>query len=209
VVSGLSPTLDRVQWDRLFEDLEGQLAAEWEAERAVLDAESERLRIAKLALRTRLRRLEKDAALIALTLADGERRPVRIRAVGTDWIAAQTADRAAGGALIVPLAAVTGLEMAHGVMLSTLEDTPLPVDEVRERMTLGFLMRDLARRRTPLHLSLRDGESLHGTVDRAGVDHLDLAVHDTGQARRADAVRAFRIIPFGAIVSARMEGQVV
>ena len=29
-----------MRWDRLFEDLEGQLASEWEAERAALDAES-------------------------------------------------------------------------------------------------------------------------------------------------------------------------
>lgn len=200
----LSPTLYRVHWDRLFEDLEGQLAAEWEAERAVLDAESERLRISKLTLRTRLRRLSRDAALIGLRLAGGERRSVRVHAVGADWIAVQTDD--VGGALVVPLAAVTSVETAHGALLSTLEDAPLPADELRERMTFGFLMRDLARRRTPLRFSLRDGEGLHGTIDRAGADHLDLAVHDPGQARRADAVRAFRIIPFDAILSARMEG---
>ena len=76
-------------------------------------------------------------------------------------------------------------------------------------MTLGFLLRDLARRRTPLHVALRDGERLHGTVDRAGADHLDLAVHDAGQARRTDAVRAFRIVPFDALVSARMDGAVL
>lgn len=202
-----SSTLDRVHWDRLFEDLEGQLAAEWEAERAVLDAESERLRIAKLALRTRLRRLEHDAALIGLHLADGTRLPVRIHAVGSDWIAAQRVE--AGGALIVPLAAISSVETAHGALLSTLEDAAPPPDALRERMTLGFLLRDLARRRTPLHLALRDGEKLHGTVDRAGADHLDLALHDTGQSRRAHAVRAFRLIPFDAIVFARVDGTVI
>ena len=206
-VQSLSPTLDRVQWDRLFEDLEGQLTAEWEAERAVLDAESERLRIAKLALRTRLRRLEHDSALIGLRLADGDRRTVRLRAVGMDWIAAQTAD--SSGALIVPLASITSIETAHGALLATLEDALLPADELRERMTLGFLMRDLARRRTPLHVALRDGERVHGTIDRAGADHLDLAIHDTGQARRADAVRAFRLVPFAAIMSASVDGTVI
>lgn len=202
----LSPTLVRVHWDRLFEDLEGQLAAEWEAERAVLDAESERLRIARLGLRTRLRRFEHDAALVGLRLADGERRSVRVRVVGADWIAAQPSE--VGGALIVPLSAITGVETTHGALLATLEEAELPADELRGRMTLGFLLRDLARRRTPLHVALRDGERLHGTVDRAGADHLDLAVHDAGQARRADAVRAFRIVPFDALVSARMDGAV-
>ncbi len=203
----LSPTLVRVHWDRLFEDLEGQLAAEWEAERAVLDAESERLRIARLGLRARLRRFEHDAALVGLRLVDGERRSVRVRVVGADWIAAQPPE--GGGALIVPLSALTGVESTHGALLATLEDAVLPTDELRVRMTLGFLMRDLARRRTPLHVALRDGERLHGTVDRAGADHLDLAVHDAGQARRADAVRAFRIVPFDAVVSARMDGAVL
>ncbi len=203
----LSPTLVRVHWDRLFEDLEGQLAAEWEAERAVLDAESERLRIARLGLRARLRRFEHDAALVGLRLVDGERRSVRVRVVGADWIAAQPPE--GGGALIVPLSALTGVESTHGALLATLEDAVLPTDELRGRMTLGFLMRDLARRRTPLHVALRDGERLHGTVDRAGADHLDLAVHDAGQARRADAVRAFRIVPFDAVVSARMDGAVL
>ncbi len=203
----LSPTLVRVHWDRLFEDLEGQLAAEWEAERAVLDAESERLRIARLGLRARLRRFEHDAALVGLRLVDGERRSVRVRVVGADWIAAQPPE--GGGAVIVPLSAITGVESTHGALLATLEDAELPADELRGRMTLGYLLRDLARRRTPLHVALRDGERLHGTVDRAGADHLDLAVHDAGQARRTDAVRAFRIVPFDALVSARMDGAVL
>ena len=66
-------------------------------------------------------------------------------------------------------------------------------------MTLGYLLRDLARRRTPMRLGLCDGEALHGTIDRAGADHFDLAVHDSGQPRRAASVRAFRIVPFTAL----------
>lgn len=199
----LSLTLDRVHWDRLFEDLEGQLAAEWEAERAVLDAESERLRIAKLDLRSRLRVLAHREAPLILRLADGERRDVTVRAVGADWIAAQTTG--VPNDLIVPLTAVTSIETHHGAILEALEASPPPADGVRERMTLGFLMRDLARRRTPVRLSLRDGEMLHGTIDRAGSDHLDFAVHDAGEARRAGAVRSFRIVPLDALVWARAE----
>ena len=50
-----SPTVEDVEWEHLFDDLEGQLAAEWESERAALDAESERLRISKVTLHDRLR----------------------------------------------------------------------------------------------------------------------------------------------------------
>ena len=53
--SRTSFTVVHVHWDRLFEDLEGQLASEWESERAALDAESERLRISRLEQRSRLR----------------------------------------------------------------------------------------------------------------------------------------------------------
>ncbi|MGM7697331.1 hypothetical protein [Microbacterium sp. A84] len=196
-----------MHWDRLFEDLEGQLAAEWEAERAVLDAESERLRIARLSLRTRLRVLELRGAPLTLRLVDGERRSVLLQAVGADWIAVQLQD--APTAMIVPLAALTSVETHHGALLETLEDSPLPSDGLRDRMTLGFLLRDLARRRIPLHIALRDGETLHGTIDRAGSDHLDLAVHDAGEARRAAAVRTFRIVPFDALVWARTDSTAI
>lgn len=201
----LSPTLDRVHWDRVFEDLESQLAAEWEAERAVLDAESERLRISRLELRTRLRMLAQHECVVSLRLlSDQERRTVTLRAVGADWIATQGTDSSA--TLIIPLTSITSIETDHGSLLGTLEESALPVAALRERMTLGFLLRDFARRRIPLRLALRDGETVHGTVDRAGIDHLDLAVHDLGESRRAAAVRGFRMVPFDALVWLRPGG---
>lgn len=203
--AGHSPTLCLVHWDRLFEDLEGQLAAEWEAERAALDAESERLRIAKLGVRTRLRSLLLKESLLTVRLADRTRRIVRLRAVGVDWIAAE-APESTSSALIIPLAAISSIETDHGALLASVDIPVDATDAVRERMTLGFVMRDLARRRVALRLALRDGEDLHGTVDRAGADHFDLAVHDAGEPRRAGAVRAFRMIPFDALVWARTDG---
>lgn len=198
------PYARRVHWDRLFEDLEGQLAAEWEAERAALDAESERLRISRLTLRNRLRVLQQTDAPVTVRLADGERQSGRLHAVGADWLAAQTVD--APSALIVPLQAVLGIETHHGAILDTLEDGVISADGVRDRMTLGFLLRDFARRRLPLRIALTDGEVLHGTIDRAGEDHLDFAVHDTGDARHARAVRSFRLVPFTAVRWVRASG---
>ena len=43
-----------MRWERFFEDLQGQFDAEWEAERAVLDTEAERLRLSRVTLRERL-----------------------------------------------------------------------------------------------------------------------------------------------------------
>lgn len=193
-----SRTLCAVHWDRLFEDLEGQLAAEWEAERAALDAESERLRISKLTLLTRLHLLQRGEAPITARLAGGIRQSGRIRAVGADWIAVDPVD-VPGGALVVPIAALTGVETHHGAILETLEDVPPRTDDLRARMTFGFLLRDFSRRRLPLRIAVASGDELHGTIDRAGVDHLDLAVHDAGEPRLARAVRSFRLVPFSAV----------
>jgi hypothetical protein len=193
-----------VHWDRLFEDLEGQLAAEWEAERAALDAESERLRISKLALLNRLRLLQSCDAPFTVRLVGGERQAGRLRAVGADWIAVQSQDGPA--ALIVPIRALTGVETPHGAILETLEDIEPPANGMRSRMPLGFLLRDFARRRLAVRLALSDGEQLHGTIDRAGEDHLDLAMHDPGEPRLAGAVRGFRIVPFAAVRWVRTSG---
>lgn len=190
-----------MHWDRLFEDLEGQLAAEWEAERAALDAESERLRISRLPLLTRLRLLQRDDAPIAIRLAGGERHAGRLRAVGADWLALEMPE--SSQALITPVAALTGVETHHGALLDTLADVALPADGVRDRMSIGFLLRDFARRRLALRVALTDGERMHGTVDRAGEDHFDLALHDAGEARRAAAVQAFRMVPLNALLWVR------
>lgn len=196
-----------MHWDRLFDDLEDQLAAEWEAERAALDAESERLRISKLTMRRRLHLLQHTDAPVTLRLSDGARHAGRLRAVGADWIAAQTVDDPS--ALILPLGTVTAVETHHGAILETLDDVAAPSDGMRERMTLGFLLRDFARRRLPLRMALDDGETVHGTIDRAGEDHLDLAVHDAGEARLPRAVRAFRIVPLRALLWLRAAGTAV
>jgi hypothetical protein len=203
-----------VHWDRLFEDLEGQLASDWEAERAVLDAESERLRIARLELRARLRALCSAGTDATIDLVSGRRLPVTLQALGADWLAVASRDTggtrlatgAAASALLLPLHAVAGITTDHGMVLASLDDSASDVHPLRERMTLGFVLRDLARRRIPVHISMQVGDDAHSTIDRAAADHLDLALHDPGQARLAGAVHGFRIIPFSALVAVRTPG---
>lgn len=205
-----APTLGRVHWESLFDDLEGQLAAEWEAERAARDAESERLRIARLDLRARLRHLCDERTDTTLHLADGARVPVGLRSLGVDWLAAVSrvpqGARVPSSMLLIPMTSVLGLTVDHGSMLSSLVDESQGAPTLRERMSLGFALRDLARRRLPVHLRLLVGDDLHGTIDRAAADHLDLAEHDSGAARRADAVRGFRMVPYAALAAIRVQG---
>lgn len=185
-------TLGSVHWDHLFEDLEGQLAAEWESERAALDAESERLRIARIELIERLRQLAAHRAGLRVELRGGEAISGEAGEVGADWFALRGTSRLT----IVPLSAVSALGADLGALLESLASAE--TGGVRSRMTLGFVLRDLARRRVPVRLGV-GGRILHGTVDRAGADHLDLALHERDEPRRADAVRGFRIIPLDAV----------
>ena len=73
-------------------------------------------------------------------------------------------------------------------------------------MTFGFVLRDLVRRRVGVAVHLTTGRALTGTIDRAGADHLDLALHDAGAPRRADALAGHRILPFGAVAWLRVDG---
>jgi hypothetical protein len=197
-----SPTVEDVEWEHLFDDLEGQLAAEWESERAALDAESERLRISKVTLHERLRVMSAHDSRMVLELAGGERWDAVLRAIGADWVGVS-----AGGdprLRIAPLSAIESLAVDHGTLLGSLAADP-PDGGLRGRMTLGFVLRDLARRRVPVTVGRRSGDPLHGTIDRAGADHLDLALHDPHEARRVRSVRGFRSIPFTALGWVRVE----
>lgn len=187
-----------MEWDRLFEDLEDQIASGWEAERAALDAETERLRIARLDLRTRLSVLADEGAAVAAVLTDATRVHGRIRAVGADWTAMQPQD--ARGLVLLPAHAVELWTLDHGALLAS-GGVAEPLSPLRERMTFGFVVRDLARRRSGVTLRTRSGAVLAGTIDRAGADHLDLALHDAGAPRRTRAVTGFRIVPFAAVLS--------
>lgn len=197
-----SSTVALVRWDRFFEDLEDQLDSEWEAERAALDTEAERLRLARLSLFERLHALVVAAEkAVVVDLVGGVTATGALVAVGPDWLAVE--DGGARGALIVPLSAVAALGTTHADLLrSARGSTP---GRLRERMTMGFLLRDLARRRVPVTLHATDGREYGGTIDRAASDHLDLALHEVGSPRRADLVTGHRIIPLSAVAHVRLD----
>jgi hypothetical protein len=192
-----------VRWDRFFADLEGQLDSEWEAERAALDSEAERLRISRLALRDRLRALAAAGCEVVVDLQEGEPLRGALWAVGADWIGAAGPS---GERVLIPLGAVAAVGAAlPDVLLSTRPEASGPRD-VAERMGLGFVLRDLARRRSPVAVRLRGDRTLEGTIDRAGADHADVARHGADAPRRADAVGGFVLVPFGAILAIRLPG---
>lgn len=198
-----SPTLIDVDWEHLFDDLEGQLAAEWESERAALAAESERLRISKLTLHDRLRAMSAADSRLRLEIAGDERWNAVLRVVGADWIGVNVDGDSR--LRLAPLSAIESLAVDHGTLLGSLGESVAPDGGLRGRMTLGFVLRDLARRRVPVTVGTRSADPRHGTIDRAGADHLDLALHDLHETRRVRTVRGFRSIPFAALGWVRLE----
>lgn len=192
-----------MRWDRLFEDLETQLASEWEAERAALESESERLRLARLPLRERLRDLRGREIVVA---AGGDPIAGEVVAVGADVLALRIAGSAPAGLALVPLWAPLRITAAHEDLLRSARAEPeASVSPLTERMTLGFLLRDLARKRHAVRLALASGVELSGTLDRVGADHLDLAEHEPGTPRRSQNVRGYRLIAFSALSCVRVD----
>ncbi|MFW8745362.1 hypothetical protein, partial [Mesorhizobium japonicum] len=157
-----------------------------------LAAEEERLRLGRLGMRDRL------AALVgstpAVELRDGSVIRMRIGTIGRDWVSGTVVDGHAASC-VVPLDAVAGLLLDRDSVSVSLAASPERPDALSRRLGLAFVLRDLCRRRGPVDVRTST-RALHGTIDRVGRDHLDLAEHDAGEPRRGAAVRAIRIVPF-------------
>lgn len=188
-----------MRWDRFFEDIEDQLESEWEAERAALDSEAERLRLSRLTLHERLAAMVGADASATLELVDGTMLDAPLTALGADWLLASPW-RTRAGAALVPLASVTAVRMPHAELLRTARPVGAAVKApVSRRATFGFAVRDLVRRRAAVSIHATSARVFAGTIDRAGADHLDLALHDPGSPRRRADVSAYRIIPFASV----------
>lgn len=194
-----------MRWERFFEDLEGQLDSEWEAERAALDSEAERLRLSRVALRERIVPLvARGDCSTSLELSDGSVVTGRLSAVGAEWVALAVESRDSR-AIIVPIQGIVAIGLSHADVLGSARDA-MAGSALQQRMTFAFALRDLARRRVPVTVRVVGGRSFVGTIDRAGADHLDLALHDADAPRRADGVTGHRILALGAITWVRLEG---
>ena len=127
-------------------------------------------------------------------------------AVGRDWIAGeQSGEGPSAPSCIVPVAAIAAcFPDASQTLASTESDeaTGSAAGSLASRLGLGFVLRDLCRRRAALRITT-PRDVLHGTIDRVARDHVDLAEHEPGTLRRDHAVRAMRILPLSEVLLVR------
>jgi hypothetical protein len=192
-----------MRWDMLFDDLEAQLDREQHDEERALELESERLRLSRLGLRDRFLAMaaaDQDAAGVRVELAGGRTIHLRPATFGRDWVSGALAGRRDGAQCVVPIAAVAAISAGRRQVEESLAPVPLPSARVAERIGLAFVLRDLSRRRIAVDVESLDGRH-HGTIDRVGLDHLDLALHEAGTPRRERDVRGYRLVPFERVVA--------
>lgn len=198
-----------MRWDNLFDDLEGQLEHELNADSGDLRAEEERLRLGRLSLRNRLVSLTADhdpgaGRVLRLALVTGETVTLRPTTFGRDWFAAELLGTARATQCVIPLDAIAAVILAPGDVDPSLAPESESAARIMERIGLPFVLRDLCRRRKSVEISTPAGV-LSGTIDRVGRDHLDLAVHAPGTVRRSRDVTQYRIIPLRQIQLVRLE----
>jgi hypothetical protein len=199
-----------MRWDNLFDDLESQLEQELSAEEVDLQAEEERLRLARLGIRDRLRSLAiaqgTEDRMLSLTLAGGSRVTVEPATFGRDWLAGELREESGRRPkCIVPLDAIDAVTLTRRQVIQSLDQTrgEESAGALSARLGLAFVLRDLCRRRQAVQLWLVDGR-LHGTIDRVGRDHLDLAVHEAGHPRRESEVNEYRIVRLSQLTFVRL-----
>lgn len=175
-----------MRWDRLFEDLEGQLRQESLAQR---DADVvERIR----AERSRIKlgdRLQHHRGPIHLVLQRGRLIVGDLIDAGAGWVIVQDGAR---GPTLVPVGAIVEIE---GLGWGTSDGV-----SVSARLGVGHPLRALARDRAVVEIEDVIGRSLVGTIDAVGADAFQVALHPRDEPRREANVHAHPTIPFSAIV---------
>jgi len=182
-----------MRWERLFADLDAQLAAADAAELAGEVSDRTRREVSRLHLADRARYAL--GAEVSVGLGPAGVVTGRLEREGPGWWLL------AGSAGIDQLVCTDAIAWVSG--LPALAADPDAQSVVQARLGLTYALRGIVRDRAPVTVVLRDAATCAGTIDRVGADFLDLAEHAPGEPRRAGAVRSARSIALSAIAVVR------
>ena len=191
-VNAYAPAVDEpISGSARFDDLLAGILAEAEAaDAASMDADIAEVERAARAESRLLDRLRGQRQASEEVVGGGQVTGL-VAAVGRDVIVLSADD---GDWVIPAWALVAVIELGGGAREAT---------SPSERLGFASVSRAWARQRSVVRV-LRMGEGpLDGTIDAVGADHLDLAEHDPGEPRRAEAVRRRVTVPLGAIGAIR------
>jgi hypothetical protein len=178
-----------MRWDGLFADLEAQAEALDIAERAAEVEERARAEFGRIRLLDRLRPAVGQP--VQVRCAGGAAVVGSLARVGPDWLlVSEGPDREA----VIVAAAVLRVSG-----LGRLSGTPDSESVVESRLGLRHALRGIARDRSGVRIALQDGTIVDGTIDRLGVDFIEVAEHAAGEPRRRGDVRDMLVVPLGAL----------
>ncbi len=179
-----------MRWERLFDDLEAQLARDDARELQAEVADRTRRERSLLDLHTRLL-ANVGNTHVGLRLSERVMTG-RLVDVGPDWALLETAPQRP---VLVALQAVR--------VVSGLGPGARTPSVVARRFVLGLALRAVSRDRAVVEVADVDGRTATGTVDVVGSDHLELAEHAPDDTRRSVNVIGRLLVPFWSLGSVR------
>lgn len=189
---------DRVRWEQLFADLDSQFADLADAEMMAELADRERHAAGSVSMAQRC--AGAVGRPVTLRTRAGRAYAGELRDVGPDWL---LIDGLGVGETLISASAVVavgGLTAASG----------LPLSPVAARFGLRLALRQIARDRAPVTISVMGGApgdpggaELSGTLDRVGADFVELAQHPVWEPRRAQSVQSVALVPLAALDAVR------
>jgi hypothetical protein len=171
-----------VRWEALFADMELQLDAAAEADRALEVANLTRAERATVLLCDRVRGAV--GRRLTVTLSGGDVLDGVVTDVGPTWLLLQDAPREH----LVPLGSVLALRGLPALAAP-------PAGAAVRRLGLGHVLRALARDRGVVRVATAGLVAL-GRVDTVGADHLDLGTVDPADGRPSGERQ---VVPFSAL----------
>lgn len=180
-----------MRWEALFEDLEAQLEAAAAREKTSEIQEAVRIERARETLIERL--TPQLNAQVEIGLLGGEKIHGQLAALGTDWFMLRRGESEE----LIPLAALgSWLQRSPGER----------EDSRRVRAGLGQALRALVRDRARVSVGGIDGSLLaSGTLDQAGKDFVEIALHARDEYRRTPAVLGRALVPLASVAWVRRE----